>query len=43
MVVADAEDILRATAGAAGEKVGEMREKIELRLRDAKELSLIHI
>ena len=37
MVVADAEDILRATAGAAGEKVGEMREKIELRLRDAKE------
>ncbi len=36
-VVSDAEEILRATAGAAGEKVGELRAKIELRLRDAKE------
>ncbi|MGE5385324.1 MAG: DUF883 family protein [Betaproteobacteria bacterium] len=37
VVVADAEEILRATAGAAGDKVGEMRQKIEARLRDAKE------
>ena len=36
IVIADAEEILRATAGAAGEKVAEMREKIEVRLRDAK-------
>lgn len=36
-VVTDAEEILRATAGAAGEKVGELRTKIEGRLRDAKE------
>ena len=36
-VVSDAEEFLRATAGAAGEKVGELRTKIELRLRDAKE------
>lgn len=37
LVVADAEDILRATAGAAGDKVAEMRQKIEVSLRDAKE------
>lgn len=37
VVIADAEEILRATAGAAGEKVGELRERIGLRLRDAKE------
>lgn len=37
VVVADAEELLRATAGAAGEKVGELRERIGLRLRDAKE------
>jgi ElaB/YqjD/DUF883 family membrane-anchored ribosome-binding protein len=37
VVIADAEEILRATAGAAGEKVGELRTKIEARLRDAKE------
>jgi ElaB/YqjD/DUF883 family membrane-anchored ribosome-binding protein len=37
VVVADAEEILRATAGAAGEKVGELRERIGVRLRDAKE------
>lgn len=36
-VVADADEIMRATAGAAGEKVGELRERIALRLRDAKE------
>jgi ElaB/YqjD/DUF883 family membrane-anchored ribosome-binding protein len=36
-VVTDAEEILRATAGVAGEKVGELRAKIEMRLRDAKE------
>lgn len=37
VVISDAEEILRATAGAAGDKVAEMREKIEVRLRDAKE------
>jgi ElaB/YqjD/DUF883 family membrane-anchored ribosome-binding protein len=37
VVVADAEELLRATAGAAGEKVGELRERMNLRLRDAKE------
>lgn len=37
VVISDAEEILRATAGAAGEKVGELRSKIEVRLRDAKE------
>lgn len=37
VVIADAEEILRATAGAAGEKAGELRTKIEARLRDAKE------
>ena len=36
-VVADAEEILRTTAGAAGEKMSEMRGKIEILLRDAKE------
>jgi len=36
VVVADAEEILRATAGAAGEKVSELRERIQDRLRDAK-------
>lgn len=37
IVVSDAEELLRATAGAAGEKVSELRERISLRLRDAKE------
>ncbi len=37
VVVADAEEILRATAGTAGEKVAELRERIGVRLRDAKE------
>ena len=36
IVVADAEDILRSTANLAGEKVGELRERIQDRLRDAK-------
>ncbi|MCL2829250.1 MAG: DUF883 family protein [Betaproteobacteria bacterium] len=35
-VVADAEEILRATANQAGEKMGELRERIQDRLRDAK-------
>ena len=37
VVISDADEILRATAGLAGEKVGELRERIQLRLRDAKE------
>ncbi|MBU3695125.1 YqjD family protein [Dechloromonas sp.] len=37
IVVSDAEELLRATAGAAGEKAGELRERIAIRLRDAKE------
>jgi len=36
VVVADAEDILRATAGVAGEKMVELRERIGERLHDAK-------
>ena len=36
VVVSDAEEILRATAGVAGEKIGELRERIADRLRDAK-------
>lgn len=36
IVIADAEEILRATANQAGEKVGELRERITERLRDAK-------
>jgi len=35
-VVADAEDILRATAGVAGEKMAELRERVSTRLNDAK-------
>ena len=37
VVISDTEELLRATAGAAGEKVGEIRERLGLRLRDAKE------
>jgi ElaB/YqjD/DUF883 family membrane-anchored ribosome-binding protein len=37
VVISDTEELLRATAGAAGDKVGELRERIGLRLRDAKE------
>lgn len=36
VVVADADELLRATANVAGEKVSELREKIQDRLRDAK-------
>jgi len=36
VVIADAEDILRATAGVAGEKMVELRERIAARLHDAK-------
>ena len=36
VVVADAEEILRATAGIAGEKMVDLRERIGERLRDAK-------
>ena len=37
VVISDTEELLRATAGSAGDKVGELRERIGLRLRDAKE------
>jgi ElaB/YqjD/DUF883 family membrane-anchored ribosome-binding protein len=36
VVIADAEEILRATAGQAGEKVADLREKAEARLVTAK-------
>lgn len=36
VVVSDAEEILRATAGVAGEKMLDLRERIGERLRDAK-------
>jgi ElaB/YqjD/DUF883 family membrane-anchored ribosome-binding protein len=35
-VVSDAEEILRATTGVAGDRIGELRERITERLRDAK-------
>jgi ElaB/YqjD/DUF883 family membrane-anchored ribosome-binding protein len=37
VVISDTEELLRATAGAAGEKVGDLRERLSVRLRDAKE------
>ena len=37
VVISDTEELLRATAGAAGDKVGELRERLGVRLRDAKE------
>jgi ElaB/YqjD/DUF883 family membrane-anchored ribosome-binding protein len=37
IVISDTEELLRATAGAAGEKVGELRERLAVRLRDTKE------
>jgi ElaB/YqjD/DUF883 family membrane-anchored ribosome-binding protein len=37
VVISDTEELLRATAGGAGEKAGELRERIAIRLRDAKE------
>ena len=36
VVVSDAEEILRATTGVAEDKIGELRERIADRLRDAK-------
>lgn len=36
VVVADAEELLRATANQAGDKAAEMRTKIQARLADAK-------
>ena len=36
VVVSDAEEILRATAGVAGERMVDLRERIAERLRDAK-------
>jgi ElaB/YqjD/DUF883 family membrane-anchored ribosome-binding protein len=36
VVVSDAEEILRATTDVAGDKIGELRERIAGRLRDAK-------
>ena len=36
VVVADAEEILRATAGVVGDKMGDLRERFGERLRDAK-------
>jgi ElaB/YqjD/DUF883 family membrane-anchored ribosome-binding protein len=40
VVISDTEELLRATAGAAGEKVGELRERLSVRLRDTKERML---
>ena len=37
VVISDTEELLRATAGAAGEKVGDLRERLAVSLRDAKE------
>ncbi len=37
VVIADTEELLRATTDVAGEKVGELRERLGVRLRDAKE------
>lgn len=37
VVISDTEELLRATAGAAGEKVTELRERLSVRLRDTKE------
>ncbi|MCX8017597.1 MAG: DUF883 family protein [Rhodocyclaceae bacterium] len=36
LVVADAEELLRATASQAGDKAGELRAKIQAHLADAK-------
>jgi len=37
VVIADTEELLRATTGVAGEKVGELRERLVVHLRVAKE------
>ncbi|MDR2838929.1 MAG: DUF883 family protein [Azonexus sp.] len=36
VVIADTEELLRETAGVAGEKAGQLRERLIVRLRDAK-------
>lgn len=36
LVVADTEELLRATAGQAGEKVAELRARLEKRLQESK-------
>ena len=36
VVISDAEEILRATAGIAGDRMGELRERVADRLQDAK-------
>ena len=36
VVVSDAEEILRETKGVAGDRIAELRERIAVRLRDAK-------
>jgi ElaB/YqjD/DUF883 family membrane-anchored ribosome-binding protein len=36
VVIADAEDLLKLSAGQAGEKVGELRQRIQARLEAAK-------
>jgi len=36
VVVSDAEEILRVSAGIGGDKIAELREKIGVRLQDAK-------
>lgn len=42
LVIEDAEELLRLTAGQAGEKVAEMRKRIEERMRRAKD-ELAHV
>ena len=37
VVIADTEELLRATTDVAGEKMGELRERLGVRLRDAKD------
>jgi ElaB/YqjD/DUF883 family membrane-anchored ribosome-binding protein len=37
VVISDTEELLRATTGVAGEKVGELRDRLTVRLRDAKD------
>lgn len=37
VVISDTEELLRATTGVAGEKVGELRERLVVRLRDTKD------
>jgi ElaB/YqjD/DUF883 family membrane-anchored ribosome-binding protein len=42
VVIADAEDLLKLSAGQAGEKVGELRQRIQLRL-DATKAELARV